>query len=236
MKRTFIISGLIVLANVLLAVLMYLTFGWHFIRGYNEVGNFLVTWGVIVLAVPIVLIALLIAGVARWRRTRGGRAAMWGLSLSAAITLLSPLYAPYLGGIAKRSLWIETSLIEAARYGDTELVIALLDRGADPEMRQRSLGTTALHYMAARNELNAVKALITAGADVNARIDGSLETPLHWAVNSRASVATLKLLIDHGADPTLEDWKGKTSVDYTSVIPNPQRTEILNALGRKEPK
>jgi hypothetical protein len=42
MKREVIIAAVILVANLVLATLMYLTVGWHFIRDYEEVGNFLV--------------------------------------------------------------------------------------------------------------------------------------------------------------------------------------------------
>src|SRR4051794_40174445 len=45
-----------------------------------------------------------------------------------------------------------------------------------------------------------VRALLAAGADVNARITGPhSETPLHWAASSD-DVAVLDLLLDSGAD------------------------------------
>ncbi len=154
------------------------------------------------------------------------------LLLSALVTALSPLVAPAIGRIAKRNLWIKTPLVEAARYGDADLVMILLRKGADPNARQVSLGTTPLHSMAARGEEEAVRLLLENGADPNARAYTSLATPLHWAITFRANLPTIATLVEHGADPALKDWKGKTPIDLTAVILDPRRTEILRVLGR----
>jgi len=65
MKYAGTITAIVLLANLLLVTMMYLTVGWHFIRGYNEVGNFLVFSCVIaqagfnfLLTAAIVLVAL----------------------------------------------------------------------------------------------------------------------------------------------------------------------------------
>ena len=233
MKCEAIISAGILLGNLVIVGLMYLTVGWHFIRGYEEVANFVVFPCAIGQAGTNLLIAVPIALVGRWRRSTSGRTALASLSLAAALTLLSPVIAPIIGRIAKRNLWIETPLVEAARYGDSDLVITLLTRGANPNVKQTALGTTPLHYMAARSELKAVNALLADGADPNAADDG-LETPLHWTVRHRAGVRVIEALVKHGADPTLEDGEGKSPVEYTYVIPNPLKKHMLHAMGREE--
>lgn len=194
MKRKLFISGVILLANMLLAVSMYLTGGRYFIRGYDEVSNGMVVGVVVALGVLNLLAVALIACIPRWRRSFGGRAAMCGLTASAALTLLSPLYAPLIGGVAKRSLWIETPLIEAARYGDAELVIMLLNHGADPNARQPGSGTTALHHMAYRGDIETVKTLLAHGADLHALTDYENETPLDWAGRGSRDVRVMRLL------------------------------------------
>ena len=57
----------------------------------------------------------------------------------------------------------------AARAGNAAAVRLLLDRGADPNAREESLGETALMWAAAENHPEAVKLLVARGADVNAR-------------------------------------------------------------------
>ena len=57
-----------------------------------------------------------------------------------------------------------------------------------------------------------------------------METPLHWAIYRSASVATVKLLIQHGADPSLENWKGDTPMDFTYLVPDPLDVEYAKAM------
>jgi len=225
MKKARIITAIVLLTNLLVGTLMYMTVGWHFIRGYNEVYNMLVHPCVIVQAGLNILFAVPIVSVARWRRAPGAWIVVAGFCLSAIGVLLSLAFAPIVGSTAKRNLWIETPLVEAARYGDAELVITLVNKGAD--VRQN---LPALHFMAARGELKAVEALVANGADPNARVDMIFETPLHWAVGSRANVQTIQFLVDHGADPTLEDRHGKTPVEYAETIPDPLGAEMRNAM------
>jgi hypothetical protein len=233
MKREVVIAAFIYLANLVLVTLMYLTVGWHFIRGYEEVGDFVIIPFVVGQAGVNLIIALPIALVRRRRRKTSGRITLASLSLSAALILLSPLFAPVIGRVAKQNLWIETPLVEAARYGDSNLVIALLQQGANANVKHPVLRATPLHYMAAQGELKAVNALLASGADPNAK-EGGLETPLHWAVQYRVDVAVVKSLVEHGSDPTIEDAEGKTPIDYTDVIPDPTKKQILAAMGRDE--
>ena len=237
-NRYVLTFGVLLLLNVAFASLMYGTVGWHFIRGYNEVGNFIVLPAALIQAALNLLVAAAIVMHSWWRRRTLGRSSAWlrplatSLLLSALVTALSPSFAPAIGHIAKRTLWIKTPLVEAARYGDADLVAILLRNGADPNARQLALGMTPLHYMAARGEEEAVKLLLERGADPNARANTNLKTPLHWAVEYRATLPTIAMLVEHGADPTLNDWKGKTPIGYTAVIPDPERTQILSVLGR----
>ena len=231
MNRTRLAIAGILLVNLVSALLMYQTVGWYFIRGYNEVGNFVVAPMAFAQAGLNLLLAAPVVFVTRWRRSRGGRAVLASLVASSVVMFVSPVFAPIIGGVAKRNLWIETPIVEAARYGDAPLVITLLEKGADPNQKQRALGTTALHYMACSGELEAIEALISSGADPNARAKTSRQTPLHWAVRYRANVPTIELLMKHGANPNLKDWKDKTPGDFSYVIPEPRGSEIRRAIG-----
>ena len=230
MKYAGTITAIVLLTDLLLVSAIYSTIGWHFIRGYNEVGNFVVFPCVIALAGLNFLFAAATALITRRRRSPAVHIVVATLCLSAMGVLSSTILAPILGSAANQNLWIRTSLIEAAKYGDAELVMTLLKKGANPNSTHSTLGTTALHYMAAYRELKPLELLLENGADCNAKANTSLETPLHWAVRSRANVMMIKLLVDHGADPTLEDWYGQTPLQYSEIIPNPLGSELRKAM------
>jgi aryl-phospho-beta-D-glucosidase BglC (GH1 family) len=58
----------------------------------------------------------------------------------------------------------------------------------------------------------AVKTLLAAGADVQARVEGGW-TPLHFAAGTSETPAVVKTLLDAGADPTAKDTAGQTPFD-----------------------
>jgi len=89
-----------------------------------------------------------------------------------------------------------TPLMQAALYGDVESVRLLLDKGADPNLRNEA-GATALMW--AVNDLEKTRLLLDRGADVNARSEDS-RTALLIAAGQFGSREVVKLLLDRGAD------------------------------------
>ena len=78
-----------------------------------------------------------------------------------------------------------------------ETVIALLDAGADPNERQKD-GRTPLHMAAMKGMAEAVKGLLDAGAELEARMTtGGGITPQHGVLTAEIA----KILLDAGADP-----------------------------------
>ncbi|MCH8150438.1 MAG: hypothetical protein IH987_21075 [Planctomycetes bacterium] len=113
---------------MLLAGLLYQTAGWHYLRGYNEVGNFLVVPVALAQAGLNLLVAVLVAVIGRfgrWRRARGGRWALAGLLLSALMAALSPLYARSVGKFAARQLWPADYADTLANPKRTEILTAM---------------------------------------------------------------------------------------------------------------
>lgn len=88
---------------------------------------------------------------------------------------------------------------------------------------QQDDGVTALmaaaHSSAHSSCLGNVKLLLTAGAKLNLS-DKNLNTPLHFAVMgaNKEAQATVKLLVEKGADVTACNAKGKTALDETQDI------------------
>lgn len=99
---------------------------------------------------------------------------------------------------------------DVARMGKGEEITRIIRE--NPAMRdaRTGLGSTPLHMAATNPDVSALKALLTAGADVNARdMDGN--TPLHMAAYSNKFEHT-KLLLEAGADVNAVSTGGRTPV------------------------
>ena len=102
--------------------------------------------------------------------------------------------------VRRRGLGGSTPLMYAALYGDADSVRRLLESGADPNLRNDA-GATALMWAA--SDLGKTRLLVEHGADVNARSDNG-RTPLMIAAGRYGSAPVVKLLLDHGANPSAQ--------------------------------
>jgi ankyrin repeat protein len=91
-----------------------------------------------------------------------------------------------------------TPLMEAALYGDVQLLGAMLDAGGDPNLRNYRAASA---LMWAVDDLAKVKLLLDRGADPNAASDFGA-TPISLAAGSPQSTPIVKLLLDRGAQAT----------------------------------
>jgi uncharacterized protein len=161
----------------------------------------------------------------------------------------------------QRATWFNepgaTAFIRAALCGDIEVMRMLLAKGADPNIITED-GTTALmaaagvgytegfiQYRSREDSIAAVKLLLELGANVNAQNEGGL-TALHGAAH-RAALDEIKLLVEHGANLTLEskpaarfgnstfgllplDWAQGVPIGVQSAIYHADAVELITAL------
>jgi len=106
-----------------------------------------------------------------------------------------------------------TALIWASRSGSIEAINLLLDSGADinlPGPTGDNWDATPLQHAILERQPAAVRLLLDRGADLNRGAGpGRSLTPLLLAAGD-ADASILKLLLAHGADPTVEDENGAT--------------------------
>jgi len=106
----------------------------------------------------------------------------------------------------------DRELIEAARAGDRQRVVALLERGGDVAARDAN-GATALVAAAYGNHVEVAKALIDAGADVNAKDETEQSAYLIATSEVGDDPRLLELALASGADVNAKD-----SYDGTGLI------------------
>jgi ankyrin repeat protein len=97
--------------------------------------------------------------------------------------------------------------MHAAAFGSSEAVRLLLEGGADVNAKN-SLGATALIWSA--TDLRKAAMLIDTGADVNARSNLG-RTPLLIAATCDGCSSLVRLLLEKGADPKVQDERGNSA-------------------------
>ena len=105
-----------------------------------------------------------------------------------------------------------TVLMWAVRYGQTEAVKLLVEKGADLNIQSKS-GETALMSAARTGRTEIVKILVEGGADLNIQDYQNEWTALMEAARY-GHKEIVKILIDNGADLDSEDWIGTTALMY----------------------
>ncbi len=109
------------------------------------------------------------------------------------------LAAPFVADVSTaRSDATDSPVADAAMRGDSAKVRLLLKQGMDANAAQAD-GMTALHWAAARGDVEQARMLIFAGARVEASTRNGSYTPLHLA-SQAGRAAVVKALLDAGAN------------------------------------
>ncbi len=106
-----------------------------------------------------------------------------------------------------------TALMLAAFNGHVETMQALLDAGAEIDLRDTGNGRTALMFASSGPFPSAVRLLLEKGADVNAVDRIEIFTPLMFAAAEGLS-PIVDLLLEYGADPNIQDKDGDTAESF----------------------
>ncbi len=131
--------------------------------------------------------------------------------------------------VHSRDHFQNTPLHHAATEAVVELLVA---RGADVNARGH-MRNMPLHDAASHGHLEAARALIRHGAEVNALRDANM-TALHFAsLSSRAAdnAAVAALLLDNGANLEARDVRGKTPLAEAAFRGQADVLEVLLARG-----
>jgi len=120
----------------------------------------------------------------------------------------------------------------AAYFKHQDAVRLLLDMGADVhQAASNPTKVTALHAAVSSGQLEIVRWLVEAGADVNARQQIDYTPLMGAAANARLEI--LDLLLAHGADPSLKTTEGRTAADLAREHGHGEVADRLDALTTK---
>ncbi|KAF7250297.1 Ankyrin repeat family A protein 2 [Varanus komodoensis] len=108
-----------------------------------------------------------------------------------------------------------TPLMWAAAHGQIAVVEFLLQNGADPQILGKGR-ESALSLACSKGYTDIIKMLLDCGVDVN-EYDWNGGTPLLYAVHGN-HVKCVKILLEHGADPTIETDSGYNSMDLAVAL------------------
>ena len=140
---------------------------------------------------------------------------------SAAICLASSFAFAATGNDDRR-------LVDAARDRDASRLRALVDAGADVNVRQPD-GASALHWAAHWDDVETARLLLHAGADVDAAGAYGV-TPLSLAA-ANASASLVDLLLEAGADPNASRDSGETPLMRAAATGSVAAVRSLLAAG-----
>ena len=119
----------------------------------------------------------------------------------------------------------DTALIYGIRDGKFRVAEFLLEAGADPNLADRR-GFAPVHIAVARNEVKLVQRLLDHGAAINVRTYSDGKTPLMIAA-AAGFEEMVEILLSRGADPSIVDSAGKSSLERAAEC---HRSAVVNIL------
>lgn len=123
-----------------------------------------------------------------------------------------------------------TPLLKAVRKGRLDKVKALIDRGADVNLRTPS-GSTPLMYAADRGKPDIVRFLLKRGADVNAK-NGTNNTALIFA-SIKGNIEAAKELLKYKADVNVKNLSKGDALIFAVLNKKPEMVRVLLKAGAR---
>ena len=122
-------------------------------------------------------------------------------------------------------------LSEDIARGDYATAAALIEQGADLELRDEKTGASALHFAVMKGRMELIQQIVTRRADVNSRTRNGT-TPLHTAVvYARKEIA--EFLLDNGADIHARSTRGISALEFARDARNQPIADMLRERGAK---
>ena len=106
--------------------------------------------------------------------------------------------------------------LNASSEGNIVELAAILDEGVEVDSPLTTAGTTGLMYAAAWDEVEAVKWLLSRGADHRTRDRSSGRTALIYAA-AKGRISVIEALIEHGASLETRDVESDTALMYAVI-------------------
>ncbi|MCD4725281.1 MAG: ankyrin repeat domain-containing protein [Bacteroidales bacterium] len=131
------------------------------------------------------------------------------------------------GKVDKKDIAGQTPLMYAAESGSLEVVMYLVENGADVNAVSGKQGRgTPLIYAAATNQLEVVKYLLENDANINLTTPYQNETALMWAV-AMGFTEVVKLLVEKGADQKITNRDGENVMDVAKKLHREDMVQLL---------
>ncbi|WP_119153994.1 ankyrin repeat domain-containing protein [Caldimonas tepidiphila] len=129
--------------------------------------------------------------------------------------------------VRRRNRAGETALMIAALKGNLDMVLRLLDLGAEPD----HAGWTPLHYAASNGDPRIVELLLARGVRVDAESPNGT-TPLMMAAGY-GSESAVRLLLKAGAVPERRNARGMDAADFARMASRNALAEGFEDLKRR---
>jgi ankyrin repeat protein/thiol-disulfide isomerase/thioredoxin len=164
-----------------------------------------------------------------------GRTALHLAARDGNVEVMELLLAAGADPSAQDFRFLGTPLHHAAGGGQADAVRCLLKHGCPVGLRDKN-GDAPLHLavIGNSNEVNVIKALLNAGADINETGVPAGETPLMWAARFSEHVAALQFVIQSRAELNKTDNLGWTALMWAKRSGNEEAAKILRQAGGEE--